>query len=91
MPEEAEPEDWHDLIWQAWEDLRYDRPYLAMGGELPVSFTAIETYARRYGLVGMEFEEFKVLFRAVDDEWLTYRAEKDKEESARREAAARHR
>jgi hypothetical protein len=86
MPEDAEPEDWHAPLWQAWETLRYDRPYLAMGGEMPVTFAAINAYAARYGIVGQDFDEFFTLFRAIDDEWLAWVTEKAKEERAREEA-----
>ncbi|MCO5071143.1 MAG: hypothetical protein M9944_08055 [Rhizobiaceae bacterium] len=86
MPEDAEPEDWHDGIWRAWDVLRYDRPYLAMGGEMPVSFASISAYADRYGIAGQDFDEFLMLFRAIDDEWLAICVEREKERQAREDA-----
>ncbi len=86
MPEDAEPEEWHNQLWQAWETLRYDRPYLAMGGEMPVFFSSISDYAERYGIVGHDFDEFLALFKAIDGEWLTWCAERAKERKSMEEA-----
>lgn len=86
MPEDAEPEEWHGLLWRAWEALRYDRPYLAMGGEMPVSFASINAYAQRYGIERQDFDEFLYLFKEIDDEWLAICVEREKERQAREEA-----
>ncbi len=90
MPEDAEPEEWHGQLWRAWDALRYDRTYLPMGGgELPVFFSSIDGYAQRYGIAGQDFDEFLILFRAIDDEWLTWCSERAKERQAMEEARRR--
>lgn len=76
MPEDAAPESWHSLYWDAWDVLRFDRQYGAMGGELPIPYMAISQYARDHGIVGDEFRVFRILLSAVDTEWLTHVAEK---------------
>lgn len=78
-PDEARAEYWHDFYWQAWEALRFDRQYGAMGGEFPISFIAYDTYARRYGLEGEAFERFHAFMTAIDMEWLHHVAEKARE------------
>jgi hypothetical protein len=52
--------------------LRFDRQYGAMGGETPIGFMALDTYARRYGIEGEAFERFLAFMTAIDDEWLDY-------------------
>lgn len=79
-PEEAEPEPWHGLYWDAWDALRYDRQYL-MGGETPISYAAISRYARDNGIAGEDFETFHQMLTAIDDEWLEHAARKRKEEA----------
>ncbi|TPM19772.1 hypothetical protein [Mesorhizobium sp. B2-3-6] len=83
-PVEAKAEAWHSFYWRAWEALRFDRHYGAFGGESPISFVTLDTYARRYGIEGEAFENFHRFMTAIDTEWLLYRAEKDKEEEAAR-------
>lgn len=80
-PPDAAPELWHDFYWRAFEALRYDRQYGAFGGESPISFLAIDAYARRYGIDGEGFDRFLSLVNAVDDTWLDWKAEKAKEKS----------
>jgi hypothetical protein len=81
-PDEAEPEPWHDLYWRAWEALRFDRQYGAMGGETALSYLAISQYARDYGLFGQDFHTFHTLMTAIDAEWLKHVVEERKREEA---------
>lgn len=71
-PEEAREEPWHDFYWQAWEALRFDRHYGAMGGQMPISFMALDAYARRYGIAGEAFDRFLVFMGVIDTEWLAH-------------------
>lgn len=50
-----------------------------MGGETPISFMALDAYARRYGIEGEAFERFIIFMTAIDEEWLEYQAKQDKE------------
>lgn len=81
-PDEAEPELWHGLYWRAWEALRFDRQYGAMGGETAISYLAISQYARDNGMSGHDFNTFHVLMTAIDDEWLKHIAEERKRKEA---------
>jgi hypothetical protein len=76
----AEPEAWHAFYLRAWSVLRFDRQYGAFGGETPISFMALDGYARRYGIEGEAFERFLAFMTALDDEWLEYRAQSEKSE-----------
>ncbi|MES0168249.1 hypothetical protein NKJ87_20040 [Mesorhizobium sp. M0027] len=78
-PDEARAEYWHQFYWQAWEALRFDRQYGAMGGESPIGFLAYDAYARRYGLEGEAFERFLAFMTAIDTEWLIHVAAKARE------------
>ncbi|MFC3206111.1 phage tail assembly chaperone [Aquamicrobium soli] len=80
-PDEAEPAAWHDLYWRAWEALRNDRQYGAFGGASAVPYMAIRQYALDHGIVGAEFETFRLLFKAIDTEWLEIEARKAKQNS----------
>lgn len=71
-PDEAREESWHDFYWQAWEVLRFDRHYGAMGGQMPISFMALDAYARRYGIIGEPFDRFIVFMSVIDTEWLAH-------------------
>lgn len=78
-PAGAEPAAWHEFYWRAWQVLRFDRQYGAMGGETPISFIALDAYARRYSIEGEAFERFLTFMTAIDDEWQEYRSKLDKE------------
>ncbi|WP_446680318.1 phage tail assembly chaperone [Aminobacter aminovorans] len=75
-PDEAEPQPWHDLYWRAWDALKADRQFGAMGGASAVPYSALSRYARDHGITGSDFRLFQVLFRAIDAEWLTMEAAK---------------
>lgn len=71
-PAGSEQQAWHAFYVRAWEALRFDRQYFAFGGETPISFMALDAYARRYGLEGEAFERFVAFLTAMDDEWLEH-------------------
>lgn len=77
---EATDEPWHDLYWRAWDALRYDRPYGAMGGEMPISYVALSRYGRDNEIAGEDFGLFLRFMGAVDGEWLKRQAERLKTE-----------
>lgn len=76
-PDEAREEPWHGFYWQAWDALRFDRQYGAMGGQMPISFMAFDAYARRYGIKGEAFDRFRVFMGVIDAEWLAHVAKED--------------
>lgn len=78
MPDEAEPQPWFDLYWHAWDALRFDRHYGAMGGEMPIPYQAISSFARDRGLSGDDFWTFHRLLTAIDAEWLDHVASERK-------------
>jgi hypothetical protein len=82
-PDEARSERWHDFYRRAWDVLRFDRQYTEGGGETPISFLALDAYARRFGIEGEAFDRFHTFMTAIDADWLTHVAEKARE---RREA-----
>lgn len=70
MPEDAVLASHNAFAMQAFQDLKYDRQFGAMGGVLPLSFGAIDAYARRYGIEGEAFDRFVTLVRALDGVWV---------------------
>lgn len=71
-PEEAILEPEVLFYREAFLALQHDRQWAGMNGtpsEIP--FTAIDTYAKRYGIEGEAFDLFVVLIRAMDRVWLT--------------------
>jgi len=66
------------LYFTAWDRLRFDRSYGAMGGESPVPYTALSRYAADQDIVGDDFDLFLTLFGALDQEWLAWQANKTK-------------
>ena len=72
-------------VWRAWHALRHDRQYGAFGGQSQISFLAIDRYATRYGIEGVEFEIFHSLLGAMEDEYALICAEQAKrDEEARK-------
>lgn len=49
-----------------------------MGGESPIPFLALDAYGRRYGIWGIEFENFVAFVGAMDEEYLEILNEKSK-------------
>ncbi len=88
-PDDAFVPEWAETHWRAWHALRFDRQYGSFGGESPIVFVALDTYARRYEIKGVEFETFLALVGAMDDEYLQHVAraaaeEKQAEENRKR-------
>lgn len=75
-PDEAKPEPWHGLYFRAWEDLRFDRFYGALGGEAPIYYSAMSRFAADHSIKGEEFAQFRRFLQAIDAEWISYVAEK---------------
>lgn len=74
----AEWHDWYDIYFRAFQALRYDRFYGAMGGEGPISYLALSQYARDRGIAGDDFAQFCTFVSAIDAEWLAYVTRKSK-------------
>lgn len=65
------------MFWRAWHTLRFDRQYAGMEGvPLPLPFSAIDAYARRYGIEGPTFEIFREIIQMMDAEYLEVEAER---------------
>ncbi len=86
-PPEATVPFWAGTVWRAWHGLRFDRQYGAMGGESPISFLALDAYARRYEIRGVEFENFMAFVSAMDEEYLEHVDRKAKEKPETEEEA----
>jgi hypothetical protein len=71
-------EPWHPLYWEAWEALRFDRQYGAMGGEMPIPYTALRAYATDNGIAGDDFRLFHTFMGVIDAEWLKHVADRSK-------------
>jgi hypothetical protein len=77
-PADAEFQVWHAFYLRAWDVMRADRQYGAFGGETPISFLALDAYARRYGIEGEAFERYLAFMQALDEEWLAFVGERAK-------------
>lgn len=73
-------EPWHGLYWDAWNTLRFDRHYGAMGGQGPIPYAVVSRYAADNGIDGEDFWMFRVLMSVIDTEWLAHTSETDKAE-----------
>jgi hypothetical protein len=82
-PPEAKWPDWSGPYRDAFEALTDDRFFGAMGGIGRIYYTAIDCYAVRLGLSDYEFDRFRVLVRALDDEYVAWVREKQAEELER--------
>ena len=85
-----------EFAWAAFWRLHADRPYLVTGfavamgatviepraGRIP--FSAIDRYARRYGVEGSAFDTFAAIVSAVDNEFMAIEAERAKERAQAR-------
>lgn len=69
-PEGAELEPHNASAWDAFQALKYDRQFSGFGVALPLPFSAVDTYARRYGITGTAFDHLLLLLRALDGVWL---------------------
>lgn len=77
VEEEFEYQPWHELYFQAFDSLRYDRFYGQMGGEMPIYYTAISQYCRDHGIAGDDWRRFMTMINAIDAEHLKLRTESD--------------
>jgi hypothetical protein len=78
-PPDFEPEPWHGLYWRAWQALRFDRPYGALGGEGYIPYTVLRTWARDHDIEGEELDLFLRFMGEIDAEWLKHQASKAKD------------
>jgi hypothetical protein len=85
-PDEAQWPAWSGYLQRAWETLRDDRHYGAMGGLGRIYFTAIERYAARYGIAGSDFDDLLLFLHALDDEYIACMNEKTKAETDKNKA-----
>lgn len=80
---ENQPElpDHLTFAWEAFWALHSDRPAV-MGGALPIPFSSLDRYARRYGIAGVDaFDRFSRLVQHMDGAYLKWSAEKSKRDS----------
>lgn len=68
-----EPDLAPGLGWylDAFAELGSCRP-AGIGGLGPIPWTALDSYARRHGITGEDFESFAVLIAALDAAWLAH-------------------
>lgn len=77
--EEARLEHWMVFYWQAWNALRYDRPFVGQTGiEMPIPYTAVDAYARRNGIDGEAFDKLFRFISEIDFAYLEVIAEERK-------------
>jgi len=77
-----EPKPWHNLYFSAFDALRFDRHFGAMGGEGPISYLAISQYCRDHQISGDNLFLFRSLFSAIDAEWLKIVSERQEPSAA---------
>lgn len=75
---EFEHQGWHELYWEAWDALRFDRQYGAYGGQMPIPYQVISSYARDNRIVGHDLWLFRMFMIALDAEWLKHVAAREK-------------
>jgi hypothetical protein len=70
-------EHWQLFYWEAWNALRYDRLYIGQHGdiEMPISWVAVDAYARRHGIDGLAFDALLKFVSVIDFAYLDLRAE----------------
>lgn len=66
VPENAVWPHWAQFYRKALADLSCDRPLLPLGGVTPLPFCVLDSYARRYGITGEDFEIFCYIMRRLD-------------------------
>lgn len=74
-PDEARLPEWAEWYVEAWQALRFDRQYGALGGETGISFVAVDAFARSRGVEGVARVDLERFVRALDGVWLDYVAE----------------
>lgn len=76
LVEPPKKELWHAFYWEAWHSLRYDRQYIGqLGEETPISFMAIDAYARRRDIGGEAFDLLLRFVTVIDVEYIAVCAE----------------
>lgn len=80
-PEDAQWPEWSGYVYVAFQELRDDRHYGAMGGLGRIWFSSIKQYAEHYGIEGSAFDDFVTYLRAVDDENIAIQNERAKAEA----------
>jgi hypothetical protein len=76
--EDFDPRPWHDFYFRAFDAIRFDRQFGALGGESPISYLVMSQYARDYGLQLDEFERFRRFIGVLDAVHLELQAEQAK-------------
>jgi hypothetical protein len=71
-PENADWPDWAGIYRFAYRVLQHDRFYGGMGGVFPLSFAAIDAFARRFRIDGEDFDRFCFLMQEMDAEYVTW-------------------
>jgi hypothetical protein len=79
-PEEAQWPIWSGYIQRAFDQLRDDRFYGAMGGLSRIYYQAKSRYAADHAIVGSAFGDFLIYLGAVDDEFVAITTERQKAE-----------
>lgn len=74
----AEWPEWSGYLQQAWQALKDDRFYGAMGGMSRIYYTAVSRYAEDNGI---ELEPFLTFINAMDEVYMAYAFEKAKQET----------
>lgn len=67
---------WSGYLQRAWQVLHDDRFFGAMGGMGRIYYTAISQYARDHNI---ELEPFVTFIHAMDDVYIAYASEKQKQ------------
>lgn len=68
--------EWSGYLQRAWQVLHDDRFFGAMGGMGRIYYTAISQYARDNNI---ELEPFVTFIHAMDDVYIAYASEKQKQ------------
>lgn len=70
--EKFEPQEWHNLYFQAFDLLQFDRTITASGQELPLFYQAISRYCEDFGIIGDDRRRFIIFINTVDGEYLKF-------------------
>jgi hypothetical protein len=84
-PPEAEWPAWSGSARRAWETLRNDRHFGAMGGMGGIFYTALSRYAEDHGIAGDAFMTLHTFVTALDAEYLAFEAERAAADAKKRE------
>lgn len=87
LPPEAELLDGSEYLYEAFWQLSTDRHQSGYGVH-PIPFSAIDAYARRYGIVDEEFDLLLFTIRAIDDEFIEIMTDKIKRDTSNKGGAS---